>query len=286
MLCLPQMRGNHNIPDGCGLRGYFGIKTIQAVLRRSEAVRAEAVDSGSPIPLYYQIASLLRSRILSGVYPAGGLLSTENELAESFGVSRITSRQALGMLASAGLIERHRGRGTFVADDLPESGPPVELHGFLDDIILQADYAGTVFVDRREVKASADVARALEVPAGTGVVRFRRLRATQRRPHAWVVNHLRADIAARFDTAELRRRSLLRMIDETPGLRLSSGYQTISARAAAGEPARRLGLEPGSPVLHVERVTYAGDGTPLELVRAHYPGEHHRFGVHLSRAGR
>lgn len=250
------------------------------------AMRAEAVDAASPIPLYYQIANLLRSRILSGVYPAGSMLSTEHELAQAFGVSRITVRQALGMLSTAGLIERRRGRGTFVAADLPDGSPPVQLHGFLDDILLQADYAGTVFVDRREVRASAEVARALGVPTGDRVVRFRRLRATAQRPHAWIVNHLRRDIAERVDTTELKERSLLRMIDETPGLRLSSGYQTISARAADGEPARRLGLEPGSPVLYVERVTYAVDGTPLELVAANYPGEHHRFGVHLSRAGR
>src|SRR5258705_13794378 len=67
------------------------------------------------IPLYYQLENLLREKILSGTFAAGGRLPTESGLIQQYGVSRITVRQALTSLADEGVIERRQGRGTFVA---------------------------------------------------------------------------------------------------------------------------------------------------------------------------
>ena len=51
--------------------------------------------SDLPTPLYHQMFSLLRDRILSGEIPRGSRIPTEFELATAFGVSRITARRAL-----------------------------------------------------------------------------------------------------------------------------------------------------------------------------------------------
>lgn len=65
-------------------------------------------------PLYQQIYEQLLEDIRTGKYPPGSQLPTEKELAQAYGVSRITSKRALTELADAGLIERIRGRGSFV----------------------------------------------------------------------------------------------------------------------------------------------------------------------------
>ena len=62
-----------------------------------------------PTPLYHQMFTLLRDRILSGEIPRGSRIPTEFDLAESFGVSRITAKRALDELAAEGLVERRRG---------------------------------------------------------------------------------------------------------------------------------------------------------------------------------
>lgn len=67
-------------------------------------------------PLYKQIMNNLKKQILSGQLPTNSQLPTENELSETYQVSRITSKRALSELEQAGLINRTRGKGSFVKD--------------------------------------------------------------------------------------------------------------------------------------------------------------------------
>src|SRR5690349_13556362 len=67
------------------------------------------------IPLYVQIADLIRQRIARGHWPAGTRLPTLEALVEEFGVARVTVRQAMDVVSAEGLVTRQQGRGTFVA---------------------------------------------------------------------------------------------------------------------------------------------------------------------------
>ena len=69
-------------------------------------------DSG--VPLYMQVAEILKQRIFSGEYSPGSSLPGEAELSQEFGVARGTIRQTLSMLENEGLVRREQGRGTFV----------------------------------------------------------------------------------------------------------------------------------------------------------------------------
>jgi DNA-binding GntR family transcriptional regulator len=94
------------------------------------------------------------------------LLWTEKELALEFGVSRITVQHALDALSRQGLVDRQRARDTFVSPDVRPRGS-VELHGFLDDIILMSALGETHEVDCDELAASELVASRLEIKVGT-----------------------------------------------------------------------------------------------------------------------
>jgi GntR family transcriptional regulator of arabinose operon len=72
------------------------------------------------IPLYEKIYQHILHEIKSGLLKEGDRIPTELELADQFHVSRITTKKSLEMLAQAGLIERHRGRGSYVSNILPE----------------------------------------------------------------------------------------------------------------------------------------------------------------------
>jgi len=77
------------------------------------------INRGSEVPLYRQVAAVLRERIENGVFRPGGRIPTEYELCDEFGVSRISIRQALGELVHDGLLSRRQGSGTYVK---PEAG--------------------------------------------------------------------------------------------------------------------------------------------------------------------
>ena len=81
------------------------------------------IDNALALPLYHQVAGILRQRIDDGVYPAGGRLLSEDELAAEFEVSRATIRQAIGQLVMERRVVRRQGRGTYVME--PASYEPV-----------------------------------------------------------------------------------------------------------------------------------------------------------------
>jgi GntR family transcriptional regulator len=71
-------------------------------------------------PLYAQIASELRARMVAGTYPPGARLPSEHELAAEFGVGRPTVRQATELLVRDGALARRQGSGTYVNVPAPE----------------------------------------------------------------------------------------------------------------------------------------------------------------------
>jgi GntR family transcriptional regulator len=79
----------------------------------------DAIDPRGREPEYRQLAAILRRRIYSGQIPAAGVLPSEQQIRDEFGLSRNTARRAIAMLRSDGVVVTVAGRGTYVADPLP-----------------------------------------------------------------------------------------------------------------------------------------------------------------------
>lgn len=92
----------------------------KATLQRQTAHRRIETFDRSPIPLYIQVATLLRNRIAEGKFQAGQQIPTLEALEQEFAVARVTVRQAIELLEKEGVVQRRRGRGTFVTPRLTE----------------------------------------------------------------------------------------------------------------------------------------------------------------------
>jgi GntR family transcriptional repressor for pyruvate dehydrogenase complex len=79
-------------------------------MKKNHLIRVERVGVKT------QVFAQLRDRILGGTWPPGGKIPSENALADALGVSRVSIREALHMLASLGLLESRQGGGTFVRE--------------------------------------------------------------------------------------------------------------------------------------------------------------------------
>jgi multiple sugar transport system substrate-binding protein len=75
---------------------------------------ATLIDPAQPIPIYFQLKTLLLEEILGGRYAPGERLPTEHEMCGLYGISRTPVTRALSQLAQEGVILRHPGRGSFV----------------------------------------------------------------------------------------------------------------------------------------------------------------------------
>jgi GntR family transcriptional regulator len=246
-------------------------------------VTAFAPDSlvlNRKLPLWYQVSQSLRASIL-GRRPHEPLrLPTEGRLAEHYGVSVLTMRQALKELEAEGLISRHRRRGTFI-EPAARRGAPVRLLGSVDAIVAQQSGERATVLGHGPAPVSAELAE--HFPDLEEVTEYRRLRCdeTSGDPTNWAENAVRPEIAALIDLADLARWPMTKVLRDVVGVRISRITDTVEARLADPETARLLDVPLLSPILHYTGVTFDDGGRVVDVARIRYRGDRFSFTVTL-----
>ncbi|MFE5868979.1 GntR family transcriptional regulator [Streptomyces roseifaciens] len=232
------------------------------------------------LPLWYQVSQSLRASIL-GRCPSDPLrLPTEDALAEHYGVSVLTMRQALKELEAEGLISRHRRRGTFIEPSARRVSP-VRLLGSVDAIVAQQSGERTTVLDHGPAAVPAELGE--HFPDLEEAVVFRRLRCDGEsgEPTNWAENLVRPELAERIDLADLARWPMTKVLRDAVGVRISRITDTVEARLADPETARLLQVPLLSPILHYTGVTYDASGRAVDVARIRYRGDRFSFSVTL-----
>ncbi|QLE71381.1 GntR family transcriptional regulator [Streptomyces rectiverticillatus] len=232
------------------------------------------------LPLWYQVSQSLRASIL-GRCPSDPLrLPTEDALAEHYGVSVLTMRQALKELEAEGLISRHRRRGTFIEPSARRVSP-VRLLGSVDAIVAQQSGERTTVLGHGRAAVPAELGEYF--PGLEEAVVFRRLRCDGEsgEPTNWAENLVRPELAERIDLADLARWPMTKVLRDAVGVRISRITDTVEARLADPETARLLEVPLLSPILHYTGVTYDASGRAVDVARIRYRGDRFSFSVTL-----
>ncbi|KMS89317.1 MULTISPECIES: GntR family transcriptional regulator [Streptomyces] len=232
------------------------------------------------LPLWYQVSQSLRASIL-GRSPEDPLrLPTEERLAEHYGVSVLTMRQALKELEDEGLISRHRRRGTFIEPGV-RRGAPVRLLGSVDAIVAQQSGMTTELLGHGRVPVPAGLAEYF--PDLPEVAAYHRLRSDEKtgEPTNHAVNHIRPELAEGIDPEDLVRWPMTKVLRDVVKADISRITDTVEARLADPETARLLEVPLLSPILHYTGVTYDSDGRVLDVAVIHYRGDRFSFTVTL-----
>ncbi|QEW04009.1 GntR family transcriptional regulator [Microbacterium lushaniae] len=237
------------------------------------------LDREADTPLWQQLAKVLREEIESGQLRADQALPSESELIDRYSVSRTVVREALAELVRAGLIYKVRARGSFVAPQRPELKFIGSMAGSSDDLSTTGRSVTTRVLDFEVRPASADDAQSLRLPAGSQVVRLRRLRRVDGTPWLLVDTVLPYDRFPTLRRANLENRSLYEHLRRHFGVHPSGADRWISAVVPGAEDARLLELQPGQPVLSIESVAWDDDGVPFERYNALHRSDESRFHV-------
>jgi GntR family transcriptional regulator len=245
-------------------------------------VTAFAPDSlalNRKLPLWYQVSQSLRASILNRQADASLRLPTEDALAEHYGVSVLTMRQALKELEAEGLISRHRRRGTFI-QPAARRGAPVRLLGSVDTIVALQSGDRTAVLSHGPAPVPVELAE--HFPGLTEVTTYRRLRCDEEGMATnWAENFLLPELADRIDLADLARWPMTKVLRDVLGVSISRITDTVEARLSDPETARLLQVPLLSPILHYTGVTYDGTGRVVDVVRIHYRGDRFSFTVSL-----
>jgi GntR family transcriptional regulator len=230
------------------------------------------------MPLYIQIANILRERITRGDWRPGDALPSEAELSATFGVTRLTLRQATTRLVSEGLLRRRRGKPAEVVGTVRQEVRARRLTGS-----LHADYKGlgsTIHfkvVDHSFEKASPEVASKLKIPAQEEVLHIARVLHDGTDPLAYLHVWLPADIGRRVFRDDLEQRPLIAVLREKHGIRASQSEQTIVATLADVQIAEHLTIPLGAPVLRVKALYVSPGGKPINYAIIDYRADRYEY---------
>jgi GntR family transcriptional regulator len=241
-------------------------------------MRVAASKSPSFHPLYMQIKALLVASLDAGEWTPGEAIPSEMALAERFHVSQGTVRRAIDELAAQSLVVRRQGKGTFVSTHTEEK---TSLFRFLR--IRRNDgrdeYPASRLIDVRRGKASAEVARALELRLGDAVVILKRV--LEYGGHPVVLDEIVLP-AAPFKgltraKIESYRGSMYSFFETQFGVRMLKAQEKLRAVSADAQSAGILGVRTGDPLLAVDRVTLTYGDRPVEWRRGLCATRHHAY---------
>jgi GntR family transcriptional regulator len=234
------------------------------------------------IPLYYQLETILRRRIVQGEFSSQVPIPSEETLCREYDVSRITVRQALASLEEEGLIIRRRGKGTFVVEKAVSLDPP-RFTGFMEDLISMGIKTTAKILDMGMIEAPTWIMEKLKLDPAAEVLRIEKIRLVEGTPFSYVVNYLPADIGIKIPKDKLSGKPLLMILETNLGIMVDEADQTVEATIADAHVAPLLGIRVGDPLLKVERTVYDGKGRPVECVSVLYRADKYCFNVKLKR---
>lgn len=224
-------------------------------------------------PAYKRVKNMIAEQIITGRWPEGELLPSENQLVQSLGLSRMTINRAFRELSTEGLVMRMTGVGTFVAERKGSSAL-FEVRNIADEVSRRGHRHGTEVIFAREENADAGAQQQLGVP--------------ERQPvfHSRVV-HFEDEVAIQLEDRLVNPELAPGYLDQdfarqTPHNYLSEiaplgrGEHVVEAVLGTPEDCRLLGITASEPCLSIQRRTWSRDRL-VSVARLLHPGSRYRL---------
>lgn len=245
--------------------------------RRSAAIGegvyvVQEIDRTSLIPIYHQIAIRLEQRIASGEFPIDSQIPSERDLANTYGTSRTTIREALSILEKSSILERRRPGGTFVRNKPAKLSPTLSIP--VNIISSMEDAGHDVHVQLLSVTAQPPhditVATSLGVGNNQSVARFVRLIQSGSLPVAYVEAFVPIALFPDVTEKTLPSNSMHEMLRINYGTLISDADHAVECSFATPTAADLLKIEVNSPILKLESCYYDQHGRAVEFVYTHW----------------
>lgn len=229
-------------------------------------------------PVYQQLNQALRAHLSSSEFPIGARFLTERQISERFGVSRATANKALSNLVSEGLLEFHKGVGTFVRGRKMDYNLRA-LVSFTDEALAAGKRPATRVLAFERMscgQAPESVPKALHAGLDDMLFYMERLRLADELPVILEKRYVLAAHCPELNETEASG-SLYSVWSRKYGLHLAGVDQTIRAVSVHGADARLLEVREGAAGMLVTSVGYLAVDVPLWFERTLYRGDAYEF---------
>lgn len=223
--------------------------------------------------IHRDVKFAIRNAIEDGGWQPGFRLPAEREIAETYGCARMTVRNALRDLEAEGLIVRRHGSGTFVADLRPISSV-LAVRDIHDEIIERGHKHHSTVLSRSKMRASAAIAEAMRVEAGSAVFRCEVIHYENAVPIQFEERFVNPSLVPDFLTLDLQSQTASsHLFKHAP---LTAAEQVVEAVNADATLARHLHVAIGAALLRVSRRTVS-QGQVGSIARLYHPGHAYRL---------
>ena len=228
------------------------------------------------VPTYVKIKETIQHRIESGELVPGAPLPSERALAEQYGLSRMTVRQALSDLVTAGALYREQGRGTFVSARKMQQR---NITSFSDTVRQKGFTPGTKVIGFAVVRPPAEIAERLMTPGE--VYRAMRIRLADETPVAVEEVFIPLHICPGLKLGDLTS-SLYQLIGDTFGHKIGSADSSVSAHHPSARQQQYLNITRNTPILKIDSLYYSASGATLYYERAVYRADMYEYNIRIS----
>ena len=241
----------------------------------------DKIISGA-IPKYRQLLQILRNQILSGELGSGGQLPTEEELTQTYNLSRGTVRKAVAQLEAEGLIRVEHGVGSFVRSALPSALPFC-----FDDRRPWLQSQGKKLTYKVLVKevfpAPLDVAERLSLPHSSPLIHIERLELLDSQIIGHTARFLPESLCPMILEMDLTKDSIHDHLVRLSELPLLRAEMSIEMHMLSEDEAQILETETGTPGIIIDRITYTAPNRPAVWYQGTFK-EQYYFGITIDKS--
>ena len=214
-------------------------------------------------PLYRQVYDYLVRQIATGVWRPAEALPSEQELAAELGVSQGTVRKALDVVAAEKLVERRQGKGTYVAEQTQERA----LFRFFrwaypgGQRAIPTSMGETV----KRRSSTSDEQLKLHLRENAKVIEISRRRLIDGKPAIVETIVVPVTLFPDLDKRVPLPNTLYSLYQSAYGINIVAVEEEVRAELVRKDDAKKLNLPVGSPLLRIDRLAIALDGSRVEL---------------------
>lgn len=213
------------------------------------------LDASSEKPLYLQLVDRLEMEIRESML-ANDKLSSERELTQIYGVSRITVRLALQELEKRGLVYKKHGKGTYVSEITDSAVDLSTAYSFTEQMKKLGKEPRTKILSFRVVEPPESIAQQMQITSGQKIFEIERLRLANNIPMMIERTYIPYALFEGLTEDMLKKHSLYDIFRDQFGEVVRLADEEFYASIALDNEAQLLDIHSGNPVLHLLRKTY------------------------------
>ncbi|PJG82481.1 GntR family transcriptional regulator [Caviibacterium pharyngocola] len=221
----------------------------------------------SELPIYRQIENYVTAQVRLGTFQENDKMISENELCDLLNISRTTVRQAMDALYKKGIVQKIRGKGTFIASEKIQRNIN-QVYNFSESMTALGHQPSSIVLSSEIITADEELAEILKLPEfNRKVFKLERIRKADDMPMIWETSYIPYYLCPSIETVDFEHRSLYNVLEKIFQLEVKTANETIEAIVLTEEMTRLLEC-PQMAGFFIHRTAYLDEHTVLEYTHS------------------